>query len=294
MTPTLRDPADLVIHPALEVLPDWERSDGRMLALVEDIRERGLDQPLMVDSTFRIVDGRKRWRAARLLQLKAVPVVVRADGELAGIVLNSLLQRAHWTKSQLAYIVFPLVERAYQEAQQRHLERLKNWNKGKIVQPLDDLQFPSKTEDFAVKLGVSRALFLDAAKVHALFQKHKERHQFQVEGEEHLGPRTFREYFEPLILDQERPMGLGAVVAGIAGYLSTRQLPKREPEQLFLFKEVIHTLAKRFAYWPRLSLNQRYQAEEAIEAAVAVMPEDLREVWLKKLKAASARKEGGR
>src|SRR3990170_5802974 len=48
--------------------------------LVESIREQGILEPLVVASTpagYQIIAGERRWRAAKLLGLKTVPVVIK-------------------------------------------------------------------------------------------------------------------------------------------------------------------------------------------------------------------------
>ena len=68
-------------------------------ALAESIREHGLLQPILVRplplGNYQIVAGERRWRAARMLGLSEVPVIVRelSDIEAAQIALIENLQR---------------------------------------------------------------------------------------------------------------------------------------------------------------------------------------------------------
>src|SRR4051812_13417605 len=115
--PQQRDPSELTVHPAAKLLLDWAKDDARFDALIEDIRARGMDQALLIDGQDRVIDGRKKLRAAKQLQLREVPVIVRGDDEVLGIIVNSLVQRAHYTKSQLAYILAPILEDAFKESE---------------------------------------------------------------------------------------------------------------------------------------------------------------------------------
>jgi ParB family chromosome partitioning protein len=68
------------------------RFDEASLAeLAESIRTVGVIQPLVVrplaEGRFELIAGERRWRAARLAGLPAVPVVVRAAGEQAALQL---------------------------------------------------------------------------------------------------------------------------------------------------------------------------------------------------------------
>lgn len=64
--------------------PDQPRKtfeEASLLALADNIRERGIQQPILVRNVggstgLMIVDGERRWRAAKLLKLKTVPVLL--------------------------------------------------------------------------------------------------------------------------------------------------------------------------------------------------------------------------
>lgn len=67
--------------------PDQPRkafAEAALLALADNIRERGIQQPILVRSLgiggLMIVDGERRWRAAKLLKLKTVPVLLLDTG----------------------------------------------------------------------------------------------------------------------------------------------------------------------------------------------------------------------
>lgn len=73
--------------------------DAAISALADSIREHGVLQPLLVrplpSGSYQIVAGERRWRAARMLALDEVPVVIREMTELeaAQIALIENLQR---------------------------------------------------------------------------------------------------------------------------------------------------------------------------------------------------------
>src|SRR3989338_2264815 len=55
-------------------------SHESLTELVDSIREQGILEPLVVASTpagYQIIAGERRWRAAKLLGLKTVPVVIK-------------------------------------------------------------------------------------------------------------------------------------------------------------------------------------------------------------------------
>ena len=73
--------------------------DDALSELADSIREHGVLQPLivrpMLDGSYQLVAGERRWRASRLAGLTEVPVIVRAltDSEVAIIALIENLQR---------------------------------------------------------------------------------------------------------------------------------------------------------------------------------------------------------
>jgi ParB family chromosome partitioning protein len=91
---------DLDLLSPNEHQPRQEMDDDRLEALARSIRSRGVLQPILVrrtGSTYRIIAGERRWRAAQRAGLLKVPVVVReAESEpkdLLEIALIENLQR---------------------------------------------------------------------------------------------------------------------------------------------------------------------------------------------------------
>ena len=87
-----------------EIKPNHEQprkhfDETALLELADSIREHGVLQPLivrpMLDGSYQLVAGERRWRASRLAGLTEVPVIVRAltDSEVAIIALIENLQR---------------------------------------------------------------------------------------------------------------------------------------------------------------------------------------------------------
>lgn len=114
--------------------------DAAISALADSIREHGMLQPILVrplpdSNNYQIVAGERRWRAARMLCLNEIPVIVRelSDLETAQIALIENLQREDLNPMEEA--------RAFQRLQ-------------------DD--FGMKQEDIAKKVGRSRSAVSNA------------------------------------------------------------------------------------------------------------------------------------
>jgi len=93
----------LSAHPAAEVMPEMSPTD--YAGLLEAIRERGLDDPIIVHPDGGILDGRHRYRAC--VELGITPDIQLWDGERGhelDYVLDHNLARRHLTESQRALV----------------------------------------------------------------------------------------------------------------------------------------------------------------------------------------------
>ena len=269
----LKDPSDLSIHPLAKTMPEWPKDDPRFASLVEDIRDRGIDKPLLIDKENRIVDGRMLWRAAKQLQLAQVACKIVPDDLIASSIVNSLLQRRHLTKSARVYLVYPLLKPVFEAAKQKRVENLKKGNVSPNAVPYG---IRETAQAYAELFGIDRQLFIDAGKVHEYFAKDA---NFKAQ----MKPRILA---EPIGGEHEnkRPMGLGAVIAGWAGRNSTLDQARADRQQLDLFTDGLGTLTKRLSYWEKFSKEQRLEAREAIRNTVAAMPTELRMEWVNAIK----------
>ena len=92
-------------EPIINIFPNPEQprrtfSDEGLRELSKSIQERGIVQPLIVRKKpnadgFEIVAGERRWRAAQLAQLDALPVIVKdfSDNEVLEIAIIENIQR---------------------------------------------------------------------------------------------------------------------------------------------------------------------------------------------------------
>lgn len=74
---TYIDPSQIVANP---YQPRQDFSDNALEDLMKSIKEHGIIQPLVVtkiDNGYELIAGERRWRSAKALGLKEVPVIVR-------------------------------------------------------------------------------------------------------------------------------------------------------------------------------------------------------------------------
>lgn len=261
------DPADLKVHPALKHVPEWANDDPDFIALVDDVRARGIDQPLICFDDM-IVDGRHRWRSAKRLHLKEVPTVQCAEAEIHAIILGSMLHRRHFTKSALAYLAYPLMADAWEEAKKRQAS--KQFGKPATGSTISVL--PKSVAELAEQCGFSRVLFFQARDIHDIF----------------TAKPKLRDEFEGQILSGD--ISLGPLKAGIAGQQATKKsenggIGKPQSNQFLLFTVALDTVKKRFSYWNKFDEDERDRVRSNIRKTVSAMPKDLRDEWEKTLRA---------
>jgi ParB family chromosome partitioning protein len=88
--PELRDvPVELIAPNPRQ--PRRSFDEPALVALAESVRERGVLQPVLVrpipGGTYELIAGERRWRAARLAGIEAVPALVRPQGDAGSLEL---------------------------------------------------------------------------------------------------------------------------------------------------------------------------------------------------------------
>ncbi len=121
--------------------PRKEFSPESLRELADSIKEQGIIQPLIVREkadTYELIAGERRWRAAQLLDLKVVPVIVREADDRAVLELA-------------------LIENLQRE----------NLNPLEEAQGYAELMgtFQLRQEDVALKVGKSRAVVANALRL---------------------------------------------------------------------------------------------------------------------------------
>lgn len=268
-------------HQCIKHIPLWPDNGPRMEALRGELQASGLCQPVQMTAKHEIVDAdsRERWRAARMLQLDSIPIAIVPEDQATSACANALAHRRHLTKSAIAYLLFPLVERLLDEARHRALEMLKKGNDFPSGAPC---RTGNSREDICHRLGVGDTLLKEARRVHELFAKDP----------------SFKAQMEPRILaepiggehEQHRPVGLGSVIAGYAGR-NENGIEKKG--QLELFTGGFGTFVKRFLYWTGFDPAARRAALQQMRKDLDALPpeqqEELAELFRTIAREASAR-----
>jgi ParB family chromosome partitioning protein len=114
-------PGGLLTVPVTDIHPNPHQPRGAvdeagLAELAGSIREHGVIQPLVVnqtgDGTYTLIAGERRWRAARLAGLEAVPVVVKeaSSQDMLELALVENIQRADLNALEEAHAYRQLID----------------------------------------------------------------------------------------------------------------------------------------------------------------------------------------
>ncbi len=277
----IRNLDDLDIHPALKSQP--RLTDDELLSWRKGMKRRGeaATPPIYITDDNQIVDGRHRYWCARKLGWKTIPAIVVKDDEVFTLIKETIINRRHYSKGQLAYSVAPLVEGVFAEAKKRILA-------GGTHTPTTETP-----ESIAADMKISYRVLAQAQEIHDYFNTDKAKRTLTDRDEVTEKNVTLKEFFEPRILlveDPEAPRtrayGLGAVLAGIKQILMLEKRdgegrahgggrPERVEKQLQLFGTAMTGLQNKFVYWQKWDEATRHEAIQALPPVIEKMPREL-------------------
>jgi hypothetical protein len=263
MSPQYIDPCldGIRPHACLKHIPQWPDNSPRMEALRHEMQRTGFCPVILMTPKHEIVDeiSRDRWRAAKALQLDRIACAFVEEHQVDSVMLSVLAQRSHYTRSAIAYLAYPRLASALEEARRHALEMLKKGN----VSPSGAPRPTVKTvEELAASLRISATTLKEARRVHEIFAK----------------DATFKAQMEPRLLlepiggehEQNRPVGLGAIIAGYAGK-ANEDKTRNDRSQLELFSQGLKTFILR-APLPAHEAQARKVIAEQLEK---LSPEEL-------------------
>ena len=279
---------EITLHPITARMPAVNPESAEFRALVAMIAETGtVPRPVPVNG-FRAVAELDVLAAAKQLGMVTVPTVEIPVLDIPLVAIADLVTRKHRTKSQIAYLAYPVLAAILDASKKRRVENLKKGLQAPKSSQVVDFPDPAlraasgnrTLEELAATLGISDRLLRYAAQIHSAFD---------APADEQLAEGELRALFEPRILEQDEnghSAGLGAIVAGIAGYKSTKGQTVIPAPQLTLWEERIERLFSpvKFNGWDRLDDATREAARQKFAAEFyRVVPEDLQSAVLAQL-----------
>jgi hypothetical protein len=295
--PEYKDLDDLSIHPLVKDQP--RLSDEQLLPWRKEMKRAGeLNQKraVLITAENQIVDGRHWYWCCKKLGWRKIRYEIVPEGEVMATIFNTLVNRRHYSKGQLAYIVAPMLDGIFAEARKRQIA-------GGAAPVAAETP-----ETIAGSMGISIRVLHQAREIHELFESDKTKRTLTDRDDVTEKNVTFREFYEPRLLlveDPEAPRtrayGLGAVLAGIKQTHSIEKnattrphgggRPERVDKQLQLFGTAMTGLQNKFVYWQKWDEDTRAEAVKAFSPVVEKMPDDLLAEFAKAIKTELKRRE---
>lgn len=240
--------ADLRPDPMLLVGRSRITHDSKKWESFKDSIRPGVIEPLTILADGTILAGYSRFTAAKAVGLLDVPVQVVPEDMRFTILAREFLNQKTLTVGQKAYGLYPMLTQLLAECRARQIENLKHQDGSRepiqsvLVKPEG---LPSTFEEVCKFHGFSIDTAQQAGLLHRLWAGDpKALAQFPNVDRTKLA--ELRAEWEPKILDQDNPVGLGYVKNGIAGQSATKDKANEpNPEtQLELFTTGFEALSR--------------------------------------------------
>ena len=125
-----------------KIIPDLSKKDFKKLK--ESIGKWGIIEPIVINQNNMIVCGKERYRAALVLGIKKVPVVIRktnGDGEIRDISLEENLRRRHLSSSIKTKEIQDLYElKQIKEKERKGRKKRKYTSSRKTINQVDNFE----------------------------------------------------------------------------------------------------------------------------------------------------------
>lgn len=266
----LRDPAELRLHPLQKHIPDPVKDSPEWVSFIEGWQNGGLAAmlgcPIIITTEGLIMDGGRRWRAARQLGWPEMPCIVMAEHEAASFIVDSVLGQRNLPRGTKVYLVLSLIPDFVTSSERRRMENLKRGKMGQnplfVPKPSDWASGKEKDSIKALcqRLGVGREAYRLAVNVRQLFEQYPE----------------YKAALEPKLLSGEKSLWNVASYIGGATADQTPRDPAKERSQLELFGNSFETLGKAAKSWGRFAPQSQAMVLQSARNLAATLPPDLR------------------
>jgi hypothetical protein len=252
------NPNELTIHPLADRIPMLGQTHPEFVALVMDIAERGIDEPLKVDSHHRIMDGRHRRDAAIQADLQTVPCVVRNEEDALDLVIGSLYARRHFSDDLRAYLFAPEYETLLARNRERTLSNLKQGKTPMISRKPENPATGSDRVAIARRFGLSHDRLDTALALLKIFREKPE----------------LREKYEPDIYSGK--WSLWNALSAVKGKEATEGITPQARPAGKLIEKTFRAALVHFKRWEKIvSKQERLQVAKALDELLRGIPDEL-------------------
>jgi hypothetical protein len=276
---TYRDPADLRLHPLQKNLPEPDKDSPEWLSFVEGWMNAGVGMmlPLIITKEGLVMDGGRRWRAAKQLQWDQVPVIERPEYLAGAIMKDTLFGSRPWKQEVKVYFALGFMKEWLESAESRRLDNLKrglkigqklNVSPKECSAPSGEFK-PETNKALAESMSVSLDTFKRAIRVRKLLD----------------GNKAWRDLYEPELMTGEKSLwNVEAAIKGAETDQSKRNAGV-EKSQLELFGNAFENLQTCAKGWRHFTEANRSHVLKSWEKTVRAMPGELRRELLEVLEA---------
>ncbi len=150
-----------------KIIPDLSKKDFKKLK--ESIEKWGIIEPIVINQNNVIVCGKERYRAALVLGIAKVPVVIRktnGDGEIRDISLEENLRRRHLSSSIKTKEIQALYElKQIKEEERKGRKKRKYTSSRKAINQVDNFEKHFPRCRFSAMLIPALSKLLDKRKI---------------------------------------------------------------------------------------------------------------------------------
>lgn len=302
---------DISLHAVLKPLPPIHKDDPEVLQIADSIGELGILHPLIITTKGELMDGRRRLAAAKRMQLVKVPVHVMDEAKAALLVIAALRDRAHMNKSQLAFMMVPMLLPSFQYAWKKRMANLGSKNTETAPDSFGDTSdLPKPLEEWARELKMDVGMLQKAYRVHKHFED-KTKRTLTDDYKNTEKDVTFEQFYRKRMFWEEtperKPYSLKGVLAGI-GYQLDKEAteksgnpkknsggrPASTEKKLKAFKETFKSLNTRTGYWDAFDEDTKEEAIAPLDKTLEKIPDDLLETMAKKFSAEVKRRKAAK
>ena len=263
-----RDPADLRLHPLQKKYiaePDRQSAGGQSEwnSFVDGLSAAGPEgiPPIFVTHDGQIMEGGRRWRAAKQLQWEGIQCQVRPEEDAAAIIVESLLGQRNLQRCVKVYIAMTLLPEFVQSAAHRRLLNLKNHRKTLEFPMASNLPNPETARALAQKFGVSKETIQRARQVCDIFKKSPD----------------IRAEWEPKLLSGDKNLWNVLSAVGGAGADQSKRDDGVAAAQLQFWDSPFDALKNAVPAWTKLDEEKRELVLADWRKTAKKLPQDLRD-----------------
>jgi hypothetical protein len=259
-----RDPQDLRLHPLQKkYIAEPDKESAEWVSFVDAQSAAGPEgiPPIFITDNGQIMEGGRRWRAAKQLGWPEIGCQARPEEDAAALIVESLLGQRNLQRCVKVYIAITMLEEFVESAEHRRLLHLRNKVKT-LEKPLSsNLTKPDSLRALAERFGTSHESVRRAKQVQEIFSNHPD----------------IRAEWEPKLLSGEKNLWNVLSAVGGAGADQSKRGDGVAAAQLEFWNSPFDGLKNALPAWTKLDEEKREAVLNDWRKTAKKLPQDLRD-----------------